>query len=308
VITLRSVRLDPPCRQRKRPGSDGGEDLQQPLLDDISLEIRFGEYVALVGANGAGKSLLLQVMAGLRRATAGEYIFVNANESVHDPDFHAPHIDKDISESASRPLQTAREVPAIGIVFQNPDDQLVGSTVERDIAFGLENISTPPREIRRRVDEALALSGLEDHAARPPHLLSEGEKQRLALAAVLALRPRALLLDEPTSRLDAHDREVFLTAVERARRETGAAVVQVSHRSEEVVLADRVLGLEQGRLTFAGSVADFLQLPGEHPYGVMWSGPHQLLRELSVRGVEPPRFEREQWNDAQRLLGWLAPT
>lgn len=278
MITLRSVRLDPPRRQRRSAGGTEGEGEQTPLLDGISLQIRFGEYVACVGANGAGKSLLLQVVAGLRKPDAGDYICDYANE-------HGV---------------------SVGIVFQNPDDQLVGSTVERDIAFGLENMSLPAGEIRRRVDEAMALSGLRTHANRPPHLLSEGEKQRLALAAVLAMRPRALLLDEPTSRLDVRDREIFLAAVRRARHETGAAIVQVSHRSEEITLADRVIGLAQGRLEFAGSVADFLRLPGEHPYGVVWSGPHLLLRELSARGVELPRFEGGEWNDTERLTAWLA--
>lgn len=265
MISARGVALHAPAGPGGRPA---------PLLDGIDLDIRKSEYVVLVGANGAGKSLLLQVLAGLRSPSEGEITFVSTNVSV-------------------------------GIVFQSPDDQIVGSTVERDVAFGLENRGLPSPEIRRRVDDALEESGLAPLAGRPPHLLSEGEKQRLALASALVLEPDLLLLDEPTSRLDPPGRRAFQDRAARAHAR-GAAVVHVTHRSEEILPAGRVVGLDAGRVVFDGTPAELLRSPVSDRLGILWSGLHRLRRELSRRGVELPDPSGPGWNDADTLVAGLA--
>jgi energy-coupling factor transport system ATP-binding protein len=243
------------------------------LVDVGALFIRRNEYISLIGPNGAGKSLLLQLLAGLRPPTAGEIAFDESNGSGRR-----------------------------AIVFQNPDDQIVGSTVERDLAFGLENREVEPAEIRRRVDEALEWSGLAPSARRPPHLLSEGEKQRLALAAALLLEPDLLLLDEPTSRLDPPARRRFLEEVHRFRARSGATIVQVSHRSEEILPAERVVGMRAGRIVFDGSSAELLASGDADRLGIVWSDLHGLRRALARRGAELPACRGEEWNRAEPLV------
>lgn len=266
MIRLRQVTL---VRPSAAAAPDGA---RAALLDGIDLEIRPGERLAIVGANGAGKSLLLQVVAGLRRPTSGDVL--------RDP-------------ADLRPA----------LVFQTPDDQIVGSTVERDLAFGLENRAVPTDEMRRLVDAMLERIGLTDRRRDAPHLLSEGEKQRLALGAALLMEPQVLLLDEPTSRLDAEGRRRFLDEVRRAREETGTAVVHVTHRSEEAVTADRVVGLRAGRVVFDGDPAAFLAADEE--LGVRWSELHAFRRALRRRGVEVPGASGDWWNDPEVLLDQL---
>jgi energy-coupling factor transporter ATP-binding protein EcfA2 len=266
VIRLEQVTL----RRPAAAASPGGA--RAALLDGIDLEIRANEQLAIVGANGAGKSLLLQVIAGLRRPSAGR---------VHrEPE----------------ELRTA-------LVFQTPDDQIVGSTVERDLAFGLENRAVEPPEMRRLVDAMLHRIDLADRRRDAPHLLSEGEKQRLALGAALLMEPAVLLLDEPTSRLDAEGRRRFLEEVRRAREESGTTVVHVTHRSEEAMTADRVVGLRAGRIVFDGDPAAFLST--DEALGVRWSELHAFRRALRKRGVDVPGASGEWWNDAELLLDQL---
>ncbi len=246
------------------------------LVAGVSLDILSDEYVALAGPNGAGKSLLLQLLAGLRAPTGGVITFVNANVSCRR-----------------------------AIVFQSPDDQLVGSTVERDLAFGLENREVEPEEIRRRVDEALEWSGLGPSARRPPHLLSEGEKQRLALVSALLLEPDLLLLDEPTSRLDPPTRQRFLDEVRSFRERSGAAIVHVTHRSEEILPADRVVALRDGKIAFDGSPAELIASPDADRLGVVWSDLHRLRRELGRRGADLAPCRGSDWNRSEPLLEGL---
>ncbi|NNE43620.1 MAG: ATP-binding cassette domain-containing protein, partial [Gemmatimonadetes bacterium] len=193
---------------------------------------------------------------------------------------------------------------SISLVFQRPDDQIVGSTVERDLAFGLENQGLAPAAIRERVAEGLAWSGLAAVAAHPPHLLSEGQKQRLALTAALIVRPRVLLLDEPTSRLDPPGRRRFLDAVHRAREEAGTTVVHVTHRSEEVLPADRVIGLSAGTLRFDGTPDDLLASDAADTLGILWSGLHRFQRALgrSTPGDDAASRPARDWNDPAPFL------
>lgn len=265
MIRLTNVRLDPP--------SEAVRGDRPHLLEDLDLELSRGESVAVIGSNGAGKSLLLQILAGLRQPSAGTV--------VREPD----------------------DLRA-GLVFQAPDDQIVGSSVERDLAFGLENLGVPTDEMHERVEKMLTRIGLVDRRHDPPHLLSEGEKQRLALGGALLLEPGILLLDEPTSRLDPEARHVFLAQVDAARR-AGTTIVHVTHRSEEVLPADRILALRAGRLAFDGTPAELLAFAELPSLGVRWSPLHELRRELDARGVALPSPSGDDWNDPVALLAAL---
>ena len=203
-------------------------------LIDLDFSVRDGELVAVLGANGSGKSTLARLLGGLEKPAAA---------------VHALACGHDLLSDEGR-LAARRDV---GVLFQNPENQLVAQCVEDDVAFGLENLAWPPSEIRRRVDEILARFGLEDLALREPHLLSGGQKQRTALAGVLAVPRRVLVLDEPTAMLDPAGRREVLRAVLELRCE-GLAIVYVTQEMDEVVGADRVVALERGRQAFAGDV------------------------------------------------------
>jgi energy-coupling factor transport system ATP-binding protein len=222
-------------------------------LAGVDLRLRAGEAVALVGANGSGKSTLARLLAGLERPTAAR---------------RARVCDGDLTHTEGR-LAARR---AVGILFQEPENQLVAQTVEEDLAFGLENLAWPPEEIRRRVDEVLASFRLEELREREPHQLSGGQQQRVALAGVLAIPRRLLVLDEPTAMLDPAGRDEVLAEVRRLHGE-GLTVLLVTHEMEEVAGLGRVVALEAGRVVFDGSPRDLF-------------ADHDLLRRLRL-GLPP---------------------
>jgi energy-coupling factor transport system ATP-binding protein len=196
----------------------------RPALTDVTFELRAGEYVGVVGPNGGGKSTLVRLLNGLLRADSG---------SVRIGDL----------DPATEPYLVRKRV---GMLFQNPENGLVAPFVEDDVAFGLENLGIPREEMRARVREAIKTVGLEGYERREPHTLSGGEKQRVALAGLLALDPEILLLDEPTSMLDAAGREEVLERLDALR---GArTVLHVTHHLEELLDADRMLVLNAGSL------------------------------------------------------------
>ena len=195
-----------------------------PALSDVAFKVRAGEYVGVVGPNGAGKSTLVRLLNGLLAAESGRVRVLG-----HDP--------------ATEPFEVRRHV---GVLFQNPDNGLVAPFVEDDVAFGLENLGVERGEMRERVRDAIAAVGLTGYERREPHTLSGGEKQRVALAGLLAVGPEILVLDEPTAMLDAPGRRGVLERVgELARSRT---VLHVTHHLEELFDADRVLVLNGGRL------------------------------------------------------------
>jgi energy-coupling factor transport system ATP-binding protein len=201
-------------------------------LDNLSLMVAEGEAVALVGPNGSGKSTLARLIAGL---------------AVPDGARRAVVCGHDLLDARGR-LDARRDV---GILFQDPENQLVAEDVEADVAFGLENLGWPPERMKARVEEMLAAFGLEGLRERAPHLLSGGQKQRTALAGVLAIPRRVLVLDEPTAMLDPGGRDEVLAAVRRVRAE-GLATLYVTQEMGEVGLADRVVALERGTAVFDG--------------------------------------------------------
>jgi energy-coupling factor transport system ATP-binding protein len=296
VIHLKGVGLD-------APGTHGRASRR--LLDEIDLHIHQGEYLALVGPNGAGKSLLIQVMAGLREPSRGEITFDHADLSRARSKTSGERLGAEETTKRSGAESMAAVRDGVGIVFQNPDDQIVGATVERDLAFGLENLAVPSAEIRRRVDEALASGSLRRLARMPPHLLSEGEKQRVALASVLLLEPGLLLLDEPTSRLDVTGRLEFLAAMGRARERPGTTVVHVTHSSRDALSCDRIVGLRAGRVVFDGSPGEFVRSAESDRLGMIWSALHRFLRELLRLGVEFKEGRGAEWNDVDWVFANL---
>ena len=222
-------------------------------LRGVDLTVDDGEFVAVVGANGSGKSTLARVLGGLSRPAGALRAEVCGHDLLGD----------------GGPLAVRRDV---GVLFQNPDNQLVGATVEEDLAFGLENLALPSAEIVRRVDETLVRFDLDDLRLREPHLLSGGQRQRAALAGVLAVPRRVLVLDEPTAMLDPAGRGEVLEAVRR-EADRGLTVVLITQEMDEVLLADRVVALAGGRAVFDGAPAALFT-------------EHDLVRELSL-GLPP---------------------
>jgi energy-coupling factor transport system ATP-binding protein len=234
---------------------------------DFSLER--GELVAVVGANGSGKSTLARLCDGLLVPTSGTV-------TVDGMDTRDPAAIWDVR---------AR----VGLVMQNPDDQIVGGTVEDDTAFGPENLGMTRVEIGRRVGSALAAVGLRGLERTEPHLLSEGQKQRLAVAGALAMEPAYIVFDEATSMLDARARDGVLAIVERLARESDVGVVLVTHRLAEAALADRVIGLADGRVAFEGTPE--MLLADEAAITTLRLGTPAAVRvaiELRARGIEVP--------------------
>lgn len=197
------------------------------VLDGINIQVEEGEFVALVGANGSGKSTLLRLMAGLVHPVTG-----SVEIGGHD---------------TRQPEHQSTLHTILGMVFQYPEDQVVGATVEEDIAFGLENLGWEPARMRQRVDAVIRRMNLEGQCSRPSHLLSAGQTQRLALAGVLAPQPRLLLFDEPTTMLDPQGRRELMAELERLHAE-GITLVMATHHMEEAARAERVVVLHQGQL------------------------------------------------------------
>ncbi len=207
-----------------------------PALRGLDLDVYPGQCLALIGGNGSGKSTLAKHLNALLLPSAGE-VRVDGLDT-RDP--------------AS--VWAVRQ--RVGMIFENPDDQLVAAVVEEDVAFGCENLGLPPAEIRARVDAALRAVELEDLRRRPPHLLSGGQKQRVAIAGVLAMHPRCLILDEATTMLDLRGQQEVMETVLRLSREDGLALVLITHAMEEAALADRVVVLAQGQVALEGPPAD----------------------------------------------------
>jgi energy-coupling factor transport system ATP-binding protein len=207
-----------------------------PALRGVDLDVYPGECAAVIGGNGSGKSTLAKHLNALLTPTAGEV-------RVDGMDTRDPEATWAIRQR-------------VGMIFENPDDQLVAAVVEEDVAFGCENLGLPPAEIRARVDAALRAVGLERLRRRPPHLLSGGQKQRVAIAGVLAMRPRCLVLDEATAMLDPRGQAEVMETALRLCRQDGLALVLITHAMEEAALADRVVVLAEGRVALAGPPAE----------------------------------------------------
>ncbi len=240
-----------------------------PAVDAVTLTINRGELVAVVGPNGSGKSTLAKHLNALLLPSTGEV-----------------RVDGLDSRDPANLWQIRRRV---GMVFQDPDNQLVATTVEEDVAFGPENLGLPPAEIRQRVDRALAAVRMTEHRHRSPHYLSGGQKQRVAIAGVLAMEPDCLVLDEPTAMLDPAGRREVMETVVRLNREKGLTVVLITHAMEEAIPADRVLVMDRGRLIRQGTPRQVFALFDElRPLGLDVPPMASLAYQLRQAGLSLP--------------------
>ncbi|MBQ4105598.1 MAG: energy-coupling factor transporter ATPase [Clostridia bacterium] len=213
------------------------EDEQQNnvrnVLDSVSISVKQGEFLAVIGHNGSGKSTLSKHMNAILLPTGGKM-----------------YVDGIDTSDESRIYDVRRKV---GLVLQNPDNQLVASIVEEDVAFGPENLGVEPEEIRRRVDSALKAVDMYEYRLHAPHKLSGGQKQRVAIAGILAMEPDCIVLDEPTAMLDPKGREEVITAITRLNKEQGITVVLITHNMEETVGCDRIIVIDDGKVLTEGT-------------------------------------------------------
>lgn len=238
-------------------------------LHDINLTIHEGEFVAIIGTNGSGKSTLAKHFNALLLPTGGRC-----------------KIDG-IDTNSSDKLWTIRQ--KVGMVFQNPDNQIVATLVEEDIAFGPENLGVPSDEIKTRVDQALKAVGMEEYRKHAPHLLSGGQKQRVAIAGALAMQTKCLVLDEPTAMLDPQGRLEVLETVKRLHKELGITIVYITHFMEEAVEADRVVVMKNGSVLDEGTPrAIFTQVQKLKELGLDVPLAAQVAYQLRNSGIKLP--------------------
>lgn len=252
-------------------------------LTDVSLEIKEGEWVAIIGPNGSGKSTLAKIMNGLLVPAAGQVTIKDLT------------IDEETVWEARR---------SVGMVFQNPDNQFVGSTVEDDVAFGLENNGVPRQEMITRIEEALAEVRMSEFKGKEPARLSGGQKQRVALASILALRPDIIILDEATSMLDPNGRQEVIAAIRKIKERFNLTVISITHDLDEASLADRILMMQGGRLV-QDEKPEEIFLMGEQlvEQGLDVPFSQKLKDALAARGLDVP----DNYLDEEALLTWITP-
>ncbi len=242
---------------------------QMESLCGVDLAIEEGSFVAVLGHNGSGKSTLAKHMNAILVPTEGKVTVCGID-----------------SADEEQIIQLRRNV---GMVFQNPDNQIVANVVEDDVAFAPENLGVEPKEIRRRVDEALKLVGMYDKRQHAPHLLSGGQKQRVAIAGVIAMEPRIIVLDEPTAMLDPIGREEVISTVTRLCREKGMTVVLITHHMDECVGADRLIVMSGGSIVADGVPAEvFANIDLMEREGLTVPETTRLLYDLKQRGMNLP--------------------
>lgn len=249
------------------PAEEGRQ--ASPALREVNLTIEKGSFVVVLGHNGSGKSTLAKHCNAVLLPSGGTVL-----------------VDGMDTRDESLLLEIRR---AVGMVFQNPDNQIVASVVEEDVAFAPENLGVPPAQIRRRVDEALAAVGMEEFPRHAPHLLSGGQKQRVAIAGVMAMEPRTIVLDEATAMLDPVGRRDVLSAIHRLHRERGITVVLITHHMDEAIDAQRVVVMDRGRVVMDGAPAEIFRRVEElHAMGLCAPDTVELLHRLKCAGMELP--------------------
>lgn len=258
---------------------DESEDSQNNnyVLNGLNLSINKGDFVAIVGHNGSGKSTVAKHLNALLTPSSGK-VYVNGMDTS--------------DESLTYDIRCA-----VGLVLQNPDNQLVAGIVEEDVAFGPENLGIPPKEIRERVDYALKAVDMYDYRLNAPHKLSGGQKQRVAIAGIIAMRPDCIVLDEPTAMLDPKGRQEVLDTITKLNKENGITVVMITHYMEEAVLADKVVVVDDGKVLLEGTpyeVFSEVELLKRHRLDVpQVTEMCYKLRACGVRFDRLPLFEDE---------------
>lgn len=248
-----------------------GEEGEAPemVLDGVDLEIGRGSFVAVLGHNGSGKSTLAKQFNAILLPEGGK-VWIDG---------------MDTSDEALM-LEIRRRV---GMVFQNPDNQIVSNVVEEDVAFAPENLGVPPAEIRKRVDEALKTVGMYEYREHAPHRLSGGQKQRVAIAGALAMGPECMVFDEPTAMLDPQGRKDVIKIIELLSREYGVTVVLITHHMEETVNADRIVVMKGGRIALDGAPREvFTKAEEMHALGLSVPATTEVMFELNKCGFDLP--------------------
>ena len=266
------------------PGVEGTPGI--PVFEDLNLTVQEGSFVAILGTNGCGKSTLAKHFNSILLPTGGKVYVCGIDTSNED-----------------RILTVRRNV---GMVFQNPDNQIVANVVEEDVAFGPENLGIASPEIRRRVDSALKQVEMYEYREHAPHLLSGGQKQRVAIAGIIAMEPRCIVLDEPTAMLDPRGRREVLDTIGRLNREKGITVVLITHHMDEAAKADRVVVLNKGKVAADGTPQQvFAQVELLHSLGLASPETVELCWELNKQGFDLPLDKLEPEECAQTLYEHL---
>ena len=249
--------------------AEEGQSAPTAALEDVTLSVEKGSFVVVLGHNGSGKSTLAKQMNAVLLPCGGT-VYVDGMDTKQE----------------ALLLEIRRRV---GMVFQNPDNQIVANVVEEDVAFAPENLGIPTEEIRRRVDDALAAVGMSEFTRHAPHLLSGGQKQRVAIAGVIAMAPECVVLDEATAMLDPSGRREVLSAIRTLNRERGITVVLITHHMDEALGADRLIVMNDGHLAMDGTPAEvFTQVDALRAMGLAAPDTVELLYGLRQGGMDVP--------------------
>lgn len=266
------------------PDLDGQKGTQ--VFENLNLTIESGSFVAILGTNGCGKSTLAKHFNSILLPSGGKV-----------------YVDGIDTSDLTRIMAVRR---CVGMVFQNPDNQIVANVVEEDVAFGPENLGVAAPEIRRRVDRALKQVGMYEYREHAPHLLSGGQKQRVAIAGIIALEPKCIVLDEPTAMLDPRGRADVMQTVEKLNREKGITVVLITHHMDEAAQAQRVIVLDKGKVAADGTPKQvFAQVEMLHKLGLAAPDSVELCWALRQKGFDLPLDALTPEECAQALYDWL---
>ena len=257
------------------------EEDARPALNNVSLTIQQGEWIAIIGPNGSGKSTLAKTINGLIEANSGEVII----------------------EGVALNAETVWDVrKKIGMVFQNPDNQFVGSTVQDDVAFGLENVGIPREEMVKRVADAVAAVNMANFMDKEPARLSGGQKQRVAIAGIVALSPGIIILDEATTMLDPEGRHEVIETIQEIKEKENLTVISITHDIDEAAKANRIFVMEAGQLTRIGTPEEIFSLGKEIiDIGLDIPFPEKLKYQLKRQGLEVP----ENYLTEEGMVNWL---
>ena len=266
------------------PGFDDGPGVS--VFEDLSLTVEEGSFVAVLGTNGCGKSTLAKHFNSILLPSGGKVYVCGIDTSLED-----------------RIMAVRRNV---GMVFQNPDNQIVANVVEEDVAFGPENLGISSPEIRHRVDKALKQVGMCEYREHAPHLLSGGQKQRIAIAGIIAMQPKCIVLDEPTAMLDPQGRREVIETIGRLNREKGITVVLITHHMDEAAKAQRVVVLHKGKVAADGTPKEvFSQVSLLHDLGLAAPETVELCWELNKQGFRLPMDQLDPQECAQALFNMV---
>lgn len=262
-----------------------------PALKSINLTVKKGEYISVLGHNGSGKSTLAKLLNLILIPTSGK-IFIDGKD-VSDADLS----EDDVFEVRKK----------IGMVFQNPDNQIVATVVEEDVAFGVENLGLPREEIRRRVVNALNVVGMQDYARHAPHKLSGGQKQRVAIAGIIAMRPEVIIFDESTAMLDPIGRKAVIDIMEKLNREENITIINITHYMEEAARADRVIVINDGEMILDGTAKEvFSKVELLHKIGLESPQSTELVKELKHAGVDVDIYAISEQECIDTIISALA--